>query len=146
MLAEKQEIGFKTGPGVISHDEAKELVLSEVKKYFKPEFINRLDDMIVFHSLSKVHMAHILEILLNQLVQRLGEKSISLHIEPEVKEKLVSCGYDPRYGARPLKRTIEREIENRLSLCIVNNEFQAGDHINALVEDGEIAFRKSLTV
>ncbi|MDR4503236.1 MAG: ATP-dependent Clp protease ATP-binding subunit [Candidatus Scalindua sp.] len=103
-LAEKQEIGFKAGPGIISHDEAKDLVLSEVKKYFKPEFINRLDDMIVFHSLSKEHIARILEILLSQLTRRLEDNNLTLHIELEVKEKLVSDGYDLRYGARPLKR------------------------------------------
>ena len=142
MLAEKQEIGFKAGPGVISHDEAKDLVLSEVKKYFKPEFINRLDDMIVFHSLSKEHIARILDILLCQLIHRLEEKPLSLHIEHEVKEMLVSDGYEPRYGARPLKRAIEREIENKLSLCIVNKKFQAGDNVKAIIEDGEIVFRK----
>jgi ATP-dependent Clp protease ATP-binding subunit ClpC len=141
-LAEKQEIGFKSGPGIISHDEAKDMILSEVKKYFKPEFLNRLDDMIVFHSLTKEHMSHILDILLNRLIKRLKEEEISLEIGAEIKEKLVIDGYEPKYGARPLKRAIEREIENKLSLCIVNRQFQSGDKIKAIIKDNEIAFEK----
>ncbi|MFQ5965579.1 MAG: ATP-dependent Clp protease ATP-binding subunit [Candidatus Scalinduaceae bacterium] len=141
-LAEKHVIGFKTGPGVISHDEAKDLVLSEVKKYFKPEFLNRLDDMIVFHSLTKEHITRILDILLNKLIKRLEEEGLSLDIGTEIKHKLASDGYEPKYGARPLKRTIEREIENKLSLCIVNKEFQSGDRVKAIMQDSEIAFEK----
>ena len=141
-LAEKQEIGFKSGPGIISHDEAKDMILSEVKKYFKPEFLNRLDDMIVFHSLTKEHMSHILDILLNRLIKRLKEEEISLEIGAEIKEKLVIDGYEPKYGARPLKRAIEREIENKLSLCIVNRQFQSGDKVKAIIKSNEIAFEK----
>ncbi len=141
-LAEKHEIGFKSGPGIISHDEAKDMVLSEVKKYFKPEFLNRLDDMIVFHSLTKEHMSHILDILLDRLIKRLKEEKIYLEIDSKIKEKLVTDGYEPQYGARPLKRTIEREIENKLSLCIVNRQFQSGDKIKAIIKDEEIDFEK----
>ena len=141
-LAEKHEIGFKTGPGIISHDEAKELILSEVKKYFKPEFLNRIDDMIVFHSLTKEHISRILDILLKKLVKRLEEEGLSLDVGPDIKEKLASEGYEPQYGARPLKRTIEREIENKLSLDIVNKKFQPGDRIKAVLKNGEIAFEK----
>ena len=144
-LAEKHEIGFKPGPGIISHDEAKEMVLSEVKKYFKPEFLNRLDDMIVFHSLTREHISHILDILLNKLLKRLEEEGLSLEIGPEIKEKLATDGYDPKFGARPLKRAIEREIENRLSLSIVNRQFQSGDKIKAILQDGGIAFEKIST-
>ena len=144
-LAEKHEIGFKPGPGIISHDEAKEMVLSEVKKYFKPEFLNRLDDMIVFHSLTREHISHILDILLNKLLKRLEEEGLSLEIGPKIKEKLATDGYDPKFGARPLKRAIEREIENRLSLSIVNRQFQSGDKIKAILQDGEIAFEKIST-
>ena len=144
-LAEKHEIGFKSGSGIISHDEAKEMILSEVKKYFKPEFLNRLDDMIVFHSLTKEHISHILDILLNKLLKRLEEEGLSLEIGPEIKEKLATDGYDPKFGARPLKRAIEREIENRLSLSIVNRQFQSGDKIKAILQDGEIAFEKIST-
>lgn len=141
-LAEQHEIGFKPGPGIISHEEAKEMVLSEVKKYFKPEFLNRLDDMIVFHSLTKEHISRILEILLKRLIKRLKEEGLSLEIGPEIKQKLVTEGYDPKYGARPLKRAIEREIENKLSLSIVNRQFRPGDKIRAILQDNEIAFEK----
>ncbi len=144
-LAEKHTIGFRAGPGVISHDEAKDLVLSEVKKYFKPEFLNRLDDMIVFHHLTKEHISSILDILLNKLIRRLEDEDLSLDIGPEIKEKLATDGYDPKYGARPLKRAIEREIENKLSLSIVNKEFQSGDKVKAILEDGEITFEKVAT-
>lgn len=142
LLAEKHAIGFRSGEGIMSHDEAKEMVLSEVKKHFKPEFLNRLDDMIVFHSLTKEHILRILDILLNKLVKRLEEEGLSLEIGDDIKEKLASDGYDPRYGARPLKRTIEREIENKLSLSIVNRQFQSGDRIKAILKDGEIGFEK----
>ena len=144
-LAEKHEIGFKSGTGIISHDEAKDMILSEVKKYFKPEFLNRLDDMIVFHSLTKKHMPHILDILLNRLIKRLKEEEISLEIGAEIKEKLVTDGYEPKYGARPLKRAIEREIENKLSLCLVNRQFQSGDKIKAIIKGEEIGFEKIST-
>ena len=141
-LAEKHEIGFKSAPGIMSHDEAKDMVLTEVKKYFKPEFLNRLDDMIVFHSLTKEHISRILDILLNRLLKRLKEEEIYLEIDSDIKEKLIIDGYEPQYGARPLKRAIEREIENKLSLCIVNRHFQPGDKVKAIIKDEEIAFEK----
>jgi len=98
--------------------------------------------MIVFHSLTKEHMSHILDILLNRLIKRLEEEEIYLEIDSMIKEKLVKDGYEPQYGARPLKRTIEREIENKLSLCIVNQQFQSGDKIKAIIKDEEIGFEK----
>lgn len=144
LIAEKKDIGFKSGPGVISHDDAKELIMSEVKKHFKPEFLNRIDDMIVFHSLSKKHITNILDILLSKLTKRLDKEGLSLDLGSEVKEKLSTDGFDPKYGARPLKRAIERELENKLSLCIVNGQFKSGDKIKAKVIDGEIEFEKTV--
>jgi ATP-dependent Clp protease ATP-binding subunit ClpA len=98
--------------------------------------------MIVFHSLTKDHLSRILDILLNRLIKRLEEEEIYLEIDSEIKEKLVIDGYEPQYGARPLKRAIEREIENKLSLCIVNRQFLSGDKIKAIIKDKEIAFEK----
>ena len=142
LLSEKHDIGFVASPGIMSHEEAKELVLGEVKKYFKPEFLNRIDDMIVFHSLTREHILGILEILLNNLIKRLKEDDLTLELTDEIKEKLVSDGYEPQYGARPLKRAIEREIENPLSLSIVNGKFKSGDKISAVLKDGDILFEK----
>ena len=142
LLSEKHDLGFVSSPGVMSHEEAKELVLGEVKKYFKPEFLNRIDDMIVFHSLTKEHMLGILEILLDNLIKRLNEDGLTLELTDEIKKKLVSDGYEPQYGARPLKRAIEREIENPLSLSIVNGKFKSGDKISAVLKDGDIVFDK----
>ncbi|MBT6230875.1 MAG: hypothetical protein HOI47_29900 [Candidatus Scalindua sp.] len=87
-------------------------------------------------------MSHILDILLNKLIKRLKEEETHLEIGAEIKEKLVTDGYEPKYGARPLKRAIEREIENKLSLCIVNQQFQSGDKIKAIIKDEEIGFEK----
>ncbi len=87
-------------------------------------------------------MSHILDILLNRLIKRLEEEEIYLEIDSGIKEKLVKDGYEPQYGARPLKRAIEREIENKLSLCIVNRQFQSGDKIKAIIKDEEIGFEK----
>jgi ATP-dependent Clp protease ATP-binding subunit ClpA len=80
--------------------------------------------------------------MLEKLIKRLEEEGISLEIGPEIKEKLVTDGYEPKYGARPLKRAIEREIENKLSLSIVNRQFQSGDKVKAIIKDKEIAFEK----
>lgn len=142
LLADKEDIGFGSNSAVIGHEEAKELVLSEVKKYFKPEFLNRIDDMIVFHSLTREHLVSILGILLEQLVTRLQAEGIALTVDPEVKEMLAVAGYEPQYGARPLKRTIEQKIENPLSLNIVNGRFRAGDNVKASLIDDDIVFEK----
>ena len=142
LLSEKNDIGFLSSPGVLGHEEAKELVLSEVKKYFKPEFLNRIDDMIVFHSLTKKHILGILDILLNKLIKRLDGEGLYLEVTNEIKERLATDGYEPQYGARPLKRIIEQKIENPLSLSIVNRKFQSGDKIKAIIEDGNILFEK----
>jgi ATP-dependent Clp protease ATP-binding subunit ClpC len=98
--------------------------------------------MIVFHSLTKKHISSILDILLDKLTKRLEEEGLFLDIGDDIKEKLTTDGYSPNYGARPLKRTIEREIENKLSLNIVNRKFQSGDRIKAILKDGEITFEK----
>ncbi len=87
-------------------------------------------------------MSHILDILLNRLTKRLEAEEIYLEIDSSIKDKLVKDGYEPQYGARPLKRAIEREIENKLSLCIVNRQFQSGDKIKAIIKDEEIDFKK----
>jgi ATP-dependent Clp protease ATP-binding subunit ClpB len=102
----------------------KEAVLDELRRAFRPEFLNRLDEIIVFHSLSEEHLKQIVEIQLGTLRARLEERHITLELTDAAKTRLVRTGYDPSYGARPLKRAIQREIETPLAKRIVGGEIR----------------------
>ncbi|MFQ5716836.1 MAG: AAA family ATPase, partial [Nitrospinales bacterium] len=144
MLSEPQKkIGFSESNTAKSYKEAKSLVLGEAKKFFKPEFLNRLDDLIVFHALNKRQIREIVDLLLNSLNQRLMEKKLTIEVSPEVKDKLAEEGYSEVYGARPLKRLIEDQLENALSMKIINGDFDLGGKILVDLVDGEIAFTKT---
>ena len=90
-------------------------MLGELKKAFRPEFLNRVDEMIVFHSLEKEHLGKIVTLMSNELTKRLGEQDIELVLTDEAKQKIVDVGYDPEYGARPLRRALQKHVEDRLS-------------------------------
>ena len=90
-------------------------MLEELKKAFRPEFLNRVDEMIVFHSLEKEHLREIVTLMSNELTKRLVEQDIELALTDAAKLKIVEAGYDPEYGARPLRRAIQKHIEDRLS-------------------------------
>lgn len=126
-----------------SFDKIKDLILSEMKKYFRPEFLNRLDEIVFFKPLTKEDLKQILELLLKPVQERMREKKLELEISDEVKELLLEKGYDPQYGARPLKRTIQYYIEDPLAEFILQGDFKEGDIIRAeLDKKGEIVFRK----
>jgi ATP-dependent Clp protease ATP-binding subunit ClpB len=107
----------------------KDAVLSELRSSFRPEFLNRLDDIIVFHALSEEHLKEIVEIQLSSLRARLEERHIKLVLTERARTRLVQNGYDPHYGARPLKRAIQREIETPLAKLIVSGEIHDGQTI-----------------
>ncbi|RLS85201.1 MAG: ATP-dependent chaperone ClpB [Planctomycetota bacterium] len=114
------------------YDHMKDAVLEELRKNFRPEFLNRVDDIIVFHALSEKHLEKIVEILLGRLRSRLDEKHILLELTEAARLHLVAVGYDPAYGARPLKRTIQKEIENPLSRLMLEGKVK--DHCKVLVD------------
>jgi ATP-dependent Clp protease ATP-binding subunit ClpB len=115
----------------------KDIVLSELRHEFRPEFLNRLDDIIVFHALSEDHLKEIVEIQLAGLRARLDERHVQLRLTDEARTRLVRNGYDPAYGARPLKRAIQREIETPLAKKIVGGEIRDGQTLLAdLAPDG----------
>lgn len=114
------------------YDHMKDAVLEELRKNFRPEFLNRVDDMIVFHALSEKHLEKIVEILLGRLRSRLDEKHIKLELTEAARLHLVSVGYDPAYGARPLKRTIQKEIENPLSRLMLEGKVR--DHCKVMID------------
>jgi ATP-dependent Clp protease ATP-binding subunit ClpC len=133
---EKRPIGFVQSE-TPDYEQARSMVMQEVKKFFKPEFINRLDDLIVFHYLEREHVLKIARILVEDLRARMGEKTITLDIDEQVIEKLARDGFNPVYGARPLRREIERQLENPLAMKIVRGECRDGDRIRVGLEDDE---------
>jgi ATP-dependent Clp protease ATP-binding subunit ClpB len=107
----------------------KEAVVEEMRKHFRPEFLNRVDEIIVFHALAEEHLKQIVEIQLNRLRERLSERHIEIELTDAAKTHLVRAGYDPNYGARPLKRAIQREIETRLGRRILQGEVRDGQKV-----------------
>ncbi|MCA1707704.1 MAG: AAA family ATPase, partial [Actinobacteria bacterium] len=126
-----------------SEDAVEEKVLQTVREHFKPEFLNRVDEIIVFHRLSEAHLAHIIEIQLEGLAQRLADRNLKLELSDEAKRFLAERGYDPAYGARPLKRLIQRMIENELALELLSGAFSDGDRIRADVRGDKLTFIRS---
>ena len=112
-----------------SYEDMKEKVMGEVKKMFRPEFLNRLDEIIVFHELTEEQLRQIVDLLVKDLQQRLAERELGVEITDKAKSWLAKEGYDPVYGARPLRRAIERHVENPLSTKLLRGEFGQGDTI-----------------
>ena len=117
-------------------------VMAEVKTYFRPEFINRIDEVVVFHALDEKHIASIARIQLAYLEKRLARLDMHLEVSDEALAQLASAGFDPVFGARPLKRAIQEHIENPLAKRILEGQFAAKDTIRVGVEGGRIAFAK----
>lgn len=126
-----------------SYDDIKAAVMNSVNQHFRPEFINRIDEIVVFHPLGQAQMAGIADIQLARLRLRLAEREISIVFSDDAMNQLVAVGYDPVYGARPLKRAIQQEIENPLSIRLLSGDFVAGDTIKVDVgEDNRLTFDK----
>ena len=117
-----------------SYEEIKAAVMNAVNQHFRPEFVNRIDEIVVFHPLGQEQMAGIADIQLSRLRKRLQERDMDIVLSDEAMKKLIAVGYDPVYGARPLKRAIQQEIENPLSLKLLSGEFVAGDTIKVDVD------------
>jgi ATP-dependent Clp protease ATP-binding subunit ClpC len=137
---DKRPIGFVQSE-TPDYAEARQLVLTEVRKFFKPEFLNRLDDIIVFHYLERAHVLAIARMFVAELVDRLKGRDITLVVEQAVIDKLARDGFDPVYGARPLRREVERQVENPLAMAIVRGEFPPHSAVQAALEDGHVRLR-----
>ena len=122
------------------YEEMKEKVMAEVKKTFRPEFLNRLDEIIVFHELTEEQLRHIVELMVKDLQGRLLERKLSIELTDEARSWLAKVGYDPQFGARPLRRAIERYVENPLSTQVLRGEFNEGDTVVVDVEGDELTF------
>jgi ATP-dependent Clp protease ATP-binding subunit ClpB len=120
----------------------KQAVLEIVQQHFRPEFINRVDDLVVFHPLAREQLRAIVDIQLAYLRRRLAERDIELVLDQPATDRLAEAGFDPVYGARPLKRAIQQQLENPLAQRILRGEFGPRSRVRVTVKDGELAFDK----
>jgi len=128
-ITTSSRVGFQSEGGEISYDTMKERLLSEVKRLFNPEFLNRVDDVIVFRSLGKEEMKKIVGILFRDVAKRLKEKNIEINLGDDARDFLIEKGFDPEYGARPLRRTIQRYLEDPLTDEILKERWKEEDNI-----------------
>jgi ATP-dependent Clp protease ATP-binding subunit ClpC len=143
-IATSRTMGFGAeGPKSLKDYEAmKDAVMKEVKDLFRPEFLNRVDELIVFHALTEEDILQITEMMLRQVAERLKERDIRLTWDKTVREKLAREGYDPKYGARPLRRLIQRTVEDTLSEALLEGKIALGEPIRLGVRGGEIVLRE----
>jgi ATP-dependent Clp protease ATP-binding subunit ClpB len=120
----------------------KAAVMGAVQAHFRPEFINRLDEIVVFHPLDKAQIREIARIQTQYLGRRLAERGIRIELEDSALQLLGNVGFDPVYGARPLKRAIQQQLENPLAQKILAGEFGSGDTVRVAAEGGQLAFTK----
>ncbi|MDD5043987.1 MAG: ATP-dependent Clp protease ATP-binding subunit [Candidatus Omnitrophica bacterium] len=140
LIRKQSSLGFKEHKEEVTYQEMKDKLLEEVKRTFKPEFLNRIDDIIVFRPLDKEHLTKIVEIELSYVASRLKEQGISLEVTDEAKQFLIDKGFDPVFGARPLKRTIQRYVEDPLSEEIISRKFKEGSAIKISVKNAALVF------
>ena len=122
--------------------EMEEQVMAELKRHFRPEFLNRVDDVIIFQSLDEKELEQIVDIQINRLENRLRQQNLQLEVDAGAKKLLAKEGYDPQFGARPLKRAVQDQLLNPLSLRLLEGEFKPGDKIKVKADGGELTFEK----
>jgi ATP-dependent Clp protease ATP-binding subunit ClpC len=143
LIRKQGDLGFAPKKDEMNYEGLKQKLLDETKKVFRPEFLNRVDDTIVFHPLTRQDLEQIIHIELKEVHDRLKGKKIELILSEEVLKFLIDQGYDPVFGARPLKRTIQRFIENVLAEEILGGKFEEGDKIVAEIRGERISFEKA---
>jgi ATP-dependent Clp protease ATP-binding subunit ClpB len=121
--------------------QVREAVIQELRLHFKPEFLNRIDDIVVFHQLSQEQIGKIIDVQLERLKSMLAERNVTLVLEPSARELLMREGYDPTYGARPLKRAIQSLIQNPLAVKLLQGEIVPGQTVRVLANGDTMEFK-----
>ena len=135
-------LGFRTPSEPAEHDKMREDIGEALKKTFRPEFLNRIDEVIVFQRLSVEDMRRIVDLQMKDISRRLHEQGLDTQLTEAARDWLAEKGYDPAFGARPLRRTLQRLVESPLSKRLIQSEFKAGDRLQIDIENGELVFRK----
>jgi ATP-dependent Clp protease ATP-binding subunit ClpC len=140
LLKKQTVMGF--GAPLEGHDyvSMRDKILEETKRVFKPEFLNRLDEIIVFHSLGKPELLRIVDLEVNKVLKRIKAKEVYIELSQSAKEFLIEKGYDPQYGARPMRRAVERYLEDPLAEELLRGHVKAGDRVEVVDTDGKLTF------
>ncbi|PKC50508.1 negative regulator of genetic competence ClpC/MecB, partial [Rhizophagus irregularis] len=141
-LKYRKNLGFGVGDNSDKYKDMKGTMLEELKKAFRPEFLNRIDEMIVFHSLEKDELKEIISLMATSLTKRLKEQDIELELTDAALEKIAQEGYDPQYGARPLRRSLQKHVEDRLSEELLKGNVSKGQQVIFDYVDGEFVIRQ----
>jgi len=137
-LRDEKSVGFGTANNKKDHKAMEKRIMEELKKTFKPEFINRIDDSIVFHSLEKEELTQIVKLMAQTIVKRLKEMDIEVKITQAAIDVIAKAGYDPEYGARPIRRALQKEVEDRLSEELLSGRVKIGDQVTIGASKGTI--------
>ena len=141
-VGKRNAVGFGAENPALTYERMRESMMAELKKTFSPEFINRVDEIIIFHQLEREQTREIVRLMLKGVSERLGERGITLTVTPEAEEHLSQDGFDPVYGARPLRRAIQHQVEDNLSEELLAGRIRLGDRVVADVEGDRLVFRK----
>jgi len=133
-MVERNTIGFSVHARETGSDGTRKRLLDTLKQQFRPEFLNRIDDIIVFNTLSREHLARIVDIQLQNVARLLKDRKIGLEVTPAARDRIIEEGFDPQYGARPMRRAIQRLVQDPLALKLLNGDFGPGDMV--LVDAG----------
>jgi ATP-dependent Clp protease ATP-binding subunit ClpC len=142
LIKKNTTLGFTTGDTEKKYQDMKDKVMDELKKSFRPEFLNRIDEVIVFHSLEQEHIEQIVSLMTEELRKRLKEQDIHFQLSDEAKKILAKEGFDPAYGARPLRRAIQRNIEDKLSEELLKGTISKGDTVCIDEKDGQLVVNR----
>ena len=138
---------FRSGSDRIVGEAVDEKIREQIEEVlaatFKPEFLNRIDDTVIFHRLGRADLGRIVELQVDQLAGRLSEKGIEIELTDDARTLLGNLGYDPTYGARPLKRVIQKQLIDKLALKLLEGEFADGDAVKVDAADGELVFERA---
>jgi ATP-dependent Clp protease ATP-binding subunit ClpC len=140
LIKSQSALGFKRSDAVVDHEKMKQILRGEIERHFRPEFLNRLDDVVFFKALTRDDLRHIVDIEIGRVRDRLAQRSIALELTDEAKEFLIDQGYNPDFGARPLRRSIETLVEDPLSDEILRGSFTAANRIVLRVKDNHLFF------
>jgi ATP-dependent Clp protease ATP-binding subunit ClpC len=140
-ISRDSRLGFSSETGIMGLAEIQSTALAELRRIFNPEFINRVDDVVVFHALDKEQVEAILDLQVEELARRLAEQGYSIEALPAARQILIEKGWDPRYGGRPMRRAIQKELEDPLSTMLLEGDYPPGTVFVADAPEGKITLR-----